>query len=231
MATVVPSTFAPTIQQVRHAPPSPLPRAVLYLLVALLASVIAWAAFGKLDIVAVSHGKLVPQSFVKIVQPAEAGIVREILVKEGDAVREGDTVVRMDTRLSDADVRAVRDELDRKRLQLRRIEAELTGTPLRRARDDASQLAAQVEAQMQARRQAYADALAAEEAVLARSASMVPASSTARLTGCRARRRSSRSNSRCCHCRFHNCAYRPSCASSASWRPLSTMRPLSITTM
>jgi len=161
--------FAPAIERLRHAPPSPLPRAVLYLLLALVAAVVAWAAFGKLDIVAVSHGKLVPQSFVKIVQPAEAGIVREILVKEGDAVREGDTVARMDARLSDADVRAVRDELDRKRLQLRRIDAELTGTPLRRAKDDAPQLASQVEAQMYARRQAYADALAAEEAVLARS--------------------------------------------------------------
>ena len=40
-----------------------------------------------------------PQTFLKIVQPAEAGIVREILVKEGDRVREGQVLVRMDTRL------------------------------------------------------------------------------------------------------------------------------------
>ena len=36
---------------------------------------------GQLDVVAVADGKLVPQSFLKIVQPSDAGIVREILVK------------------------------------------------------------------------------------------------------------------------------------------------------
>lgn len=146
-----------------------MPRAVAYLLLALFALAFAWACFGKLDIVAVSQGKLVPQSFVKIVQPAEAGIVREILVKEGDAVREGDVVIRMDTGLSDADARTVRAELDRKRLQLNRIDAELSAAPLKRAREDPPELVAQVEAQLQARRQAYLDTLGAEEALLRRS--------------------------------------------------------------
>lgn len=148
---------------------SPLPRTVLHLALALFAATLGWAAFGKLDIVAVTQGKLVPQSFVKIVQPAEAGVVREILVAEGQSVQEGQTLVRMDTRLSEADLRAVDDELDRKRLQLRRIDAELAGTGLRRARGDPPALAAQVEAQLHARRQAYRDALAAEHALRARS--------------------------------------------------------------
>jgi hemolysin D len=41
---------------------------------------------GQLDIVAVAEGKLIPQSYLKIVQPAEAGIVKEILVREGETV-------------------------------------------------------------------------------------------------------------------------------------------------
>jgi HlyD family secretion protein len=160
--------FAPDIVRLERENASPLRRAVLYLLLGLFALLLGWAYFGTLDIVAVSQGKLVPQSFLKIVQPAEAGIVREILVREGDLVREGEILVRLDARVSEADVRTIQSELQRKRLQLRRIDAELSGVALKRAADDPPAIALQVEAQMQARRQAYLDALGAEQAVRSR---------------------------------------------------------------
>src|SRR5919106_435677 len=128
--------FAPDLVRIGLEPPAPLARVVLWLLLALLAAMLAWGYLGRLDVVAVTQGKLVPQSFVKIVQPAEGGIVREILVAEGEPVHEGQVLVRMDTRLSEADVRTVQAELVRKRLQLRRIDAELAGAPLKRAADD-----------------------------------------------------------------------------------------------
>lgn len=156
--------FAPDIIGVQQQPPSPLPRAVLYALLALFSIVLIWALVGRLDIVAVAQGKLVPQSFLKIVQPAESGIVKEILVKEGDAVVKGQVLVRMDTRLSEADGRLLLGELQRRRLQLRRIEAELTGKPLLLEPGDPADVFAQTEGQFQARRQAYFDALGAEQA-------------------------------------------------------------------
>ena len=88
--------FAPEIVKAQERPPSPLPRAVLYLLLGLLGAMLTWAFLGRLDMVAVAQGKLVPQSFLKIVQPAESGIVREILVKEGETVAAGQVIVRMD---------------------------------------------------------------------------------------------------------------------------------------
>jgi membrane fusion protein, hemolysin D len=145
-----------------------LPRAVLYALLALFGLMLVWACLGRLDIVAVTPGKLVPQSFLKIVQPAEPGIVRDILVKEGDVVKEGQVLVRMDTRLPGADLNILQAELARRDLQLRRIDAELAGTPLKRSPGDRPQLFAQVEAQYRVRRQAYQDALGAEQAVLAK---------------------------------------------------------------
>jgi hemolysin D len=160
--------FAPDMMRVELATPSPLPRAVLYGLLALVAAMLGWGYFGELDIVAVSQGRLIPQSFLKIVQPAESGIVREILVAEGTAVTEGQVLVRMDTRLSDADVRMLQGELARKRLQLRRIDAELAGAALTRAAGDPPELAAQVEAQLRSHRQAYLDAFGAEQALRAR---------------------------------------------------------------
>ena len=165
---VDPLEFAPEIIKSQRRPPSPLPRAVLHASLALFALLVVWAIVGRLDIVAVSQGKLVPQSFLKIVQPAEPGIVREILIKEGDTVREGQVLARMDTRLLDADRGILRAELLRRDLQLRRIDAELSGASLERKPGDASTLYAQVEAQHRARRQAYLDALGAEQALLAK---------------------------------------------------------------
>ena len=149
--------------------PAPLPRVALYLLIALAAAGLAWSAFGRLDIVAVTAGKLVPLNFVKIVQPAEGGIVREILVDEGDSVAAGQTLLRMDSRISEADLASVRAELDRRRLQVKRIDAELAGRAYSVERGAPAGLAAQVAAQSRARRQAHADALAHEHAVRARS--------------------------------------------------------------
>jgi HlyD family secretion protein len=158
--------FAPDIVGVQERPPSPLPRTVLYSLLALLSMILIWACVGRLDMVAIAQGKLVPQSFLKIVQPAESGVVREILVREGEEVSVGQVLVRMDTRLSDADGRALFAELLRKRLQLRRIESELAGAPLIRHADDPVDLYVQTDAQLQARRRAHADALGAEQATL-----------------------------------------------------------------
>jgi hemolysin D len=160
--------FAPAIVRTQATPPSPLPRAVLYALLVLFAAMLAWAALGQLDVVAVAQGKLVPQSFLKIVQPAESGIVREILVREGETVREGQPLIRMDARLSEADRRIVENELKLKALQLRRIDAELAGVSIKRRAGDAEALYSQVQAQYRARRQAHLDMLETERALVAK---------------------------------------------------------------
>ena len=158
--------FAPDMIRMQAQAASPLPRAVMYLLLGLLATMVCWAFLARLDIVASAHGKIVPQGFLKIVQPAEPGIVREILVKDGDAVAQGQTLIRMDARLSDADRSVVEHDLRMRALQLRRIDAELDGTPLERTAADDALAFAQIDAQYRARRQAYRDALDAETALL-----------------------------------------------------------------
>ena len=161
--------FSPDLLRVQRQAPSPLPRVVMVVLLVLFGIMIAWAFIGRLDIVATAQGKLVPQSFLKIVQPAEQGIVREILVKDGDTVAQGQTLVRMDTRLSDADKSVAENELRMRGLQLRRIDAELSGAPLVRLREDDAVLFAQVEAQYRARQQAYRDSVDTEKSLLAKS--------------------------------------------------------------
>ena len=158
--------FVPAIIGVQQQPPSPLPRAVLYALAALFAVMVIWALVGRLDIVAVAQGKLVPQSYIKIVQPAEAGIVNEIPVREGQEVKAGQVLARMDTRMAEADGKVLFAEMHRRRLQLRRIESELAGMPMVRQTDDPGDIYERTEAQLLARRQSQRDALGAEQAIL-----------------------------------------------------------------
>jgi HlyD family secretion protein len=161
-----PSDFSPPLLRIQQKPPPPLAGWMLRLLIALLVGLLLWMIFGRLDIVAVADGKLVPSTYLKIVQPPEQGIVREILVKEGEAVRAGQVLIRMDSVLAGADVKAIRAEHDNKRLALRRIDAQLTGRKFSREGSDPAELALQVEAQYAANVRAYENALAQEQSLL-----------------------------------------------------------------
>jgi HlyD family secretion protein len=161
-----PAIFSPRIVSLQESPPSPLGRRVLHALLGLLGALLAWSVLGRLDIVAVAEGKLVPRSYVKIVQPAEGGIVKEILVREGERVAEGQVLMRMDTQLSEADRRALEADFFRKRLTLVRIDAELAQTEFRTEAGVPAGLVREVEAQFRANRAALEAALAEERAKL-----------------------------------------------------------------
>ncbi len=163
---VDPADFSPPLLRIQETPAPPLAGWLLRLLIALLAGILVWAMFGRLDIVAVADGKLVPASYLKIVQPAEQGIVKEILVKEGESVREGQVLVRMDPVQTEADAKAVEVEVHNKRLALRRIDAQLSGRAFHRESRDPPELFARVQAQYASNVHAHENALAQEGALL-----------------------------------------------------------------
>jgi HlyD family secretion protein len=159
--------FAPEIIAVQKRPPAPLPRLVLYVLMILIAVLLIWSFIGKLDIVATAQGKLVPSTYLKIVQPADSGVVKEILVREGDRVRAGQLLLRLDTTISLVDRNIVANEVQFRKLQLRRIEAEISGRQMSlRDGEVQADLYSEVEMQARARSLAYQNALVTERSVL-----------------------------------------------------------------
>lgn len=155
--------------RIDDAPPSPLPRRVLAVLLLLLLAIIVGVTLGRLDIVAIAEGRLVPRSLVQIVQPADAGIVRELLVDEGASVLAGQPLLRLDARLADADLRADRAQLHQRLLQLRRIDAELADSDALQAEpDDPPEALERARAQLRANRSAYGDMLGQARAQVAR---------------------------------------------------------------
>lgn len=158
--------FHPSLIRLQQSAPHPQARRVLWAILVLVAFLIVWSLLGRLDIVAVADGKLVPASYLKIVQPSEAGIVKEILVREGETVRAGQTLMRMDALITNADLGAITAEYIRKQLQLARIDAELTDRPFQSAVQAPAELLRETSAQYQANREALAAVLAEERSRL-----------------------------------------------------------------
>lgn len=89
-----------------------------------------WAALGSLDIVVSAQGRLVPENFVRLSQPSEGGIVKEVLVKDGDPVKAGQVLLKLDALNAQADRSALAAEKTRLEQSLARIDAELGSKPL-----------------------------------------------------------------------------------------------------
>lgn len=139
--------------------PSGMPVSILYSIIGLFCALILWSLFGKLDIDASAKGKLIPRTYIKVVQPVDAGVVKEILVREGQKVRRGQVLVRMDANLINADTAAINDELEVSDLELRRIESELTGKSMKLGQEDTDVLFSQVRGQLLDHEREYSESM------------------------------------------------------------------------
>jgi hemolysin D len=122
--------FLPAALEIVEKPPSPVGRAILWSIVVFFLIAITWAFLGEVDIVATAQGKIVPSDRVKIIQPLEIGVVRQIHVQEGQKVNAGDPLIDLDPTATRADLGRLESELIAARLdkaRLQRLE-QLIGT-------------------------------------------------------------------------------------------------------
>lgn len=161
-----PSQWHDPLKLIQNEPPSEFGRIVLWAVAVLVFVLIIWAALGKLDIIATAEGKLVPRTLVKIVQPAEPGVVKELLVNEGDVVKQGQVLARLDPTLASADKAGISSDLATQQLQMRRLEAELADQPMLPKAGDDPQRFAHVQSQYVAHRRAFLDSLDQEKSML-----------------------------------------------------------------
>jgi len=70
-----------------------------------------WSAVARIDSAVVAQGSVAVESNRKTIQHLEGGIVRELLVRDGDTVHEGDVLVRLDPTRSEATDKTFRQQL------------------------------------------------------------------------------------------------------------------------
>lgn len=127
--------FLPAILEVTETPPSPVGRMVMMSILALLVVTLLWSILGHINEVAVATGKVIPTGQAKTVQVKNKGIIKEILVKEGQDVKEGEVLVRLDPTTPRADFDSLKKRAAFYRLDIARLEAELAGKPFSPAKD------------------------------------------------------------------------------------------------
>jgi len=81
---------------VEEAGISAVSKAAVVIVSLVVAAFIVWAAFMRIDEVAVTFGSAVPSRSVQVVQHLEGGIVRDILVEDRAMVEAGQVLVRLD---------------------------------------------------------------------------------------------------------------------------------------
>lgn len=133
MRTSLEREFLPAALEIIETPAPALPRAVLWAIVAALGFALAWAYIGKIDLVAVAPGKVIAAGKTKVIQPAEVGVVKRILVADGQAVRAGDVLIELESAATAtaADTARQREALMAMRLEAARYEALARGGPIK----------------------------------------------------------------------------------------------------
>ena len=115
-------TAALTVAPVLHGA-----RGTVWVVCSLAAACITAAALIPIDKVVTTQGKIVAQSATSVVQPLETAIVRSIDVKEGQVVRKGQVLARLDPTFATADASALESQVASLAAEVERLQAEATG--------------------------------------------------------------------------------------------------------
>lgn len=83
-------------------------RGIAWSLIGITSASIIWAAIARIEQVVPARGQLKPQGTVKEIQAPVNGVVKEVAVKDGDRVEEGQPLVLMDATASQAELESLK---------------------------------------------------------------------------------------------------------------------------
>ena len=119
--------FLPSLLEIQETPASRNQHVILWSIVVFMAIAIIWSIVGKVSVVAIAPGRIIPDGDVKNIQSHQLAIVKNIYVQEGQHVKQGDVLVGLDTTISSFDLNSAEKTLRQKLLERKRLEAELSG--------------------------------------------------------------------------------------------------------
>ena len=103
--------FLPAALELQDKPVHPAPRVFMWSIMGFATLALLWACLGKIEVVAVAPGKIVPSGKTKVIQPSETAVVTAIHVSDGQVVKTGEVLVELDSTSADAEVKRVKGDL------------------------------------------------------------------------------------------------------------------------
>lgn len=91
---------------------------------------LGWSAYATIDVSATANGRIVPSRQIQLVQNLEGGIVSALLVKEGDKVKQGQVLARIQSTEFSASLGEVQSAVAGFRVEMVRLTAETEERPL-----------------------------------------------------------------------------------------------------
>ena len=101
----------------------------LWMITSMVVVLIVASALIPIDQVVTAQGIVVSQSPTILVQPLETSIVRSIDVREGQRVRAGDVLARLDPTFAAADLATLAAQVTSLEAEVARLQAEAAGKP------------------------------------------------------------------------------------------------------
>ncbi len=124
------SEFAADLRTAARQGPRRSANLLLFTIVLAFAAAITWASRAPLDEVTIGTGRVIPSSHIQVVQNLEGGILSEILIREGEIVKEGQILLRIDDTGAASTFRENQTRARSLEAKIVRLKAEVAGAKL-----------------------------------------------------------------------------------------------------
>lgn len=103
-------------------------RMTLYIIAVTFVGLLLWAGFAKVDEITRGEGKVIPSQQMQVIQSVDGGVVEKVYVQEGEHVKKGDLLIRIDPTRFTSNLNEVNAKIFALQTKVRRLSAQLNGS-------------------------------------------------------------------------------------------------------
>ena len=103
-------------------------RMTLYIIAVTFVGLLLWAGFAKVDEITRGEGKVIPSQQMQVIQSVDGGVVEKVYVQEGEHVKKGDLLIRIDPTRFTSNLNEINAKIFALQTKTRRLRAQVSGS-------------------------------------------------------------------------------------------------------